>query len=155
MRGPWGAPLAELPQGALCACDVRLARGAWPPRVLQSSSRPASRHMLECHSAAIRANQWGEKRRPRLVHVMLDLGYTGARESLFKNCIIECSSGICQSHTSSLASWSSLHISFLGMCRWTAGCPGSPLQPWGIPLPMAPLWQPLQGQQLHSPCSQE
>lgn len=133
------------------------AGGAWPPHVLQSSSR----HVLQCHSAAIMANQWGEKRRPRLVHVMLDLGYTGARESLFKNCIVECFSGICQSCTSSLASWSSWHSSswaashFWGCVHGTAGCSGSPLQPWSILLPMALLWQPLQGLQLHSPHSQE
>lgn len=107
VRGPWGAPLAELPQGALCACGVCWAHGAWPPHVPQSSSRPAGRHVLECHSAAITANQRGEKRRPRLVRVMLDLGYTGARESLFKNCIIERFSGIRQSCASSLASQSS------------------------------------------------
>lgn len=46
-------------------------------------------------------------------------------------------------------------IPFWGCVPGTAGCSDSLLQPRGIPLPMAPLWQPLQGQQLHSPCSQE
>lgn len=98
--------------------------GSWclAPHVLQSSSRD----VLECHSAAIMANQWGEKQRPRLVHVMLDLGYTGARESLFKNCIIERFSGILHLVPCLLEQLAQLFlgsIPFLGMCPWDCWVP--------------------------------
>lgn len=64
--------------------------GSWclSPTRASIQQQAASRHVLECHSAAIRANQWGEKRRPRLVHVMLDSGYTAHGNLCLKTALL-------------------------------------------------------------------